>query len=227
MRYRDLLDRMELDLARERSKRADRDNILSSLVSEGIDVFGRAGLHWLAPWPRWLRVLSLPTFRDLLPQVSVQVGGVVNGVMLYSLEVSQGCDRRGSWVVIKRFSHVVALHAALCRELPRYGADPPLLARECVSERSRVWKGAAEECAGRRRGLVQSYVSFLARTVECLASRSLREFLDMRDDLLDYASLEGRGSAFLTSVQGGRLRGEEEEESPVKPLSVMAQRYGV
>jgi hypothetical protein len=163
---------MELDLLRERGRRADRDVALSGLVSEGVDVFGRAGLHWLSPWPQWLKVLSLPGYQSLLPKIAVTVGGLVNGVMLYSIDVSHGCDRRGSWAVIKRFSHVCALHNALCKEVASYAKAPPMLAKALLAERGKMFAGSSEARADRRRGLIASYLSFLSLCVEALASSS-------------------------------------------------------
>ena len=47
------------------------------------------------------------------------------GHLLDAGEVRLRADRRGAWVLLKRFSHAAALHHALARELPPYAAAAP------------------------------------------------------------------------------------------------------
>jgi hypothetical protein len=46
-------------------------------------------------------------------------------------------DVAGNWILLKRFSHLLALHDALVRDLPAYAAAPPCEARALIAERRR------------------------------------------------------------------------------------------
>ena len=86
-----------------------------------------------------------------------------------------------------------------------------------MAERKRLFKGTSETCALRRRDLIEAYLSFLSSTVECLVSHSFRNFMDMREDLLDRRALAGEGGGrFLGTLSGMDGQPLVLEDSPVK-----------
>jgi hypothetical protein len=220
-RLKELLDRMELDVITEQRKRDDAERALRRILTQGVDVYARAGLTWLSSsWPVWLKMLTLPSFTKLLPRIEVAVVGDVSGVMLYALSVTHECDNRRTWDVVKRFSHVVALHDALCREVPLYASSPPQSARSVCAEKRKLigFSGSSAEArnkiALRRCAMIHEYMACLLTIVEVLASRSLRSFLDMRPEYLNRAVLNGRdlmprGSS-ASSAAAMSVRGEEQ-----------------
>lgn len=71
--------------------------------------------------------------------------------------VSHGFDARCEWKLTKRFSHVCALHSALCGEVTTYGHYPPPTGQKLVAEKRRGWfQGSG--AAGRAR-LMQDFLN--------------------------------------------------------------------
>ena len=87
---------MEGALAREAVQRRRAEARVRELCGEAPDVFARAGLRHVAPWPAWLSALSLAGHPHLLPRAEVGEAVCRAGVTLYAIEVTLDADARGA-----------------------------------------------------------------------------------------------------------------------------------
>ncbi|KAJ1491527.1 hypothetical protein T484DRAFT_1774037, partial [Baffinella frigidus] len=165
-------DAVESDLEKESVKRRGAEARLRDACGECPDVFARAGLKHLAPWPAWLSAVTLSAHPHLLP--SVEVGETLqdSGVTHYAIEVTLDADSRGNWILMKRFSHL--LEATYWQH-----------AVALVKEKRRATLGrTSDETVVRRSKVARGYLRALLLIVEALASQPLRSFLDLDDRFL-------------------------------------------